>query len=196
MKWYFVAGILAIGLIVVMSHALRPSETPNYSDILASTTPTMTLTLTSTAFEHNGHIPAKYTCDGDRTLSPPLSLSGAPEGTKSLVLIMDDPDVPKALRPDGVFDHWVVFNIPPETREILEGATPANVGLNGAGEAAYAGPCPPRQYEPSEHRYFFKLYALDAMLDLPAGTTKAQVEEAMKGHVLQEAELMGKYKRE
>ena len=195
MKWYFVAGILAIGLIVVMSHALRPSETPNYSDILASTTPTMTLTLTSTAFEHNGHIPAKYTCDGDRTLSPPLSLSGAPEGTKSLVLIMDDLDVPKALRPDGVFDHWVVFNIPPETREILEGGTIGTAGANTAGTVRYAGPCPPSEYEPKEHRYVFTLYALSAKLALSSGATKKEVLDALTPLFIAKMELIGRYSR-
>jgi len=153
------------------------------------------MTLASSAFAQNGTIPAKYTCDGDRKLSPPLTFSGVPEGTKSLVLIMDDPDVPKALRPDGVFDHWTVFNLPPETREIPEGANIGTAGLNGAGTEGYTGPCPPPQYEPSEHRYIFKLYALDSLLALPAGATKQEVLAALVSHLLASAELVGRYSR-
>ena len=154
------------------------------------------LTLRSTAFENGGTIPSRYTCDGDRAVNPPLEIRGVPEGTVSLALIMDDPDVPKALRPDGVFDHWVVFNIPPETTTIAEGEIPPGVsGANGAGQNAYTGPCPPPQYKPSEHRYFFKLYALDAMLELVPGATKAEVEAAMEGHIIEKTELVGVYRR-
>ena len=108
---------------------------------------------------------------------------------------MDDPDVPKVLRPDGVFDHWTLFNIPSTTTEIPEGGTAGTEGKNGAGNSRYTGPCPPAQYEPSEHRYFFKLYALDTELSLPEGASKADVLKAMEGHVLGQAELIGKYKR-
>lgn len=154
-----------------------------------------TLTLTSTQFENNASIPARFTCDGDRAVSPALSIEGVPLGTKSLVLIMDDPDVPKVLHADGVFDHWVLFNIPADTREIPEGGSVGVAGANGAGANAYTGPCPPPQYEPSEHRYIFKLYALDAELPLQAGATKADVEKAMSGHILTETQLVGRYKR-
>jgi hypothetical protein len=156
---------------------------------------TSTLTLTSTAFENNGLIPAAFTCDEDRTISPALSISGVPEGAKSLALIMDDPDVPRALKPAGVYDHWVLFNIPPTARGILQGGTAGTAGANGAGQNAYTGPCPPPQYEPSEHRYFFKLYALNTLLSLAGGATKAAVEKAMEGHILDKTELVGRYKR-
>jgi Raf kinase inhibitor-like YbhB/YbcL family protein len=147
--------------------------------------------LISSAFENEGKIPGKYTCDG-KNISPPLAISDVPTGAKSLVLIMDDPDVPKSIRKDGMWDHWVVFNIPPDTREIPEGQEPEGVpGTGTSGDAHYFGPCPPDR----EHRYFFKLYALDAMLDLPENSDKTSVEKAMKGHVLAETSLMGKYER-
>ena len=105
---------------------------------------------------------------------------------------MDDPDVPKSIRPDGMWDHWVVFNIPPHVREIKKGKAPEGTpGKGTGGNQDYYGPCPPDR----EHRYFFKLYALDAKLDIPAQSSKKQVEKAMEGHILAKAELMGKYER-
>lgn len=151
--------------------------------------------LTSPAFESATSIPEEYTCDGHRDLNPPLTIDDVPEGAVSLVLVMDDPDVPKQVKPDGVFDHWVVFNIPVTTTQINSGDTPGTLGANGAGKSAYTGPCPPAQYEPSTHRYFFRVYALDTTLDLPAGASKAQVLFAIEGHVLEEAELVGTYKK-
>lgn len=148
--------------------------------------------LESSVFEHEGTIPSKYTCDGEN-ISPPLKISEVPEDAKGLVLIMDDPDVPRNLRPDGMWDHWLVWNIPPETAEIPEGQDPKGiVGKNTRGTFGYRGPCPPDR----EHRYFFKLYALDTRLDLLAETTtKADLEETMQGHILEQAELMGRYNR-
>ncbi|HEY4517238.1 MAG TPA: YbhB/YbcL family Raf kinase inhibitor-like protein [Candidatus Paceibacterota bacterium] len=156
-----------------------------------------TLTLTSTAFENMASIPAKYTCDGEQ-VSPPLAVSGIPAGTVSLALIMDDPDIPavfKEQRGVGEFVHWVLYNVPPQTKEIASGAAVGVVGANGAGKNVYAGPCPPPQYEPSTHRYFFKLYALDQNLPLQAGATKADVERTMAGHIIAETQLVGTYKR-
>lgn len=149
--------------------------------------------LGSPAFEHEGTIPSKYTCDGEN-ISPPLKVADVPEGAKSLVLIMDDPDVPKNLRPDGMWDHWLVWNIPPETTEIIEGQGPKGViGKNTGGKFGYQGPCPPDR----EHRYFFKLYALDTILDLSMETTtKSDLEAAMQNHILSQAELMGRYNRQ
>ncbi len=147
--------------------------------------------LTSSMFTHNGKIPSKYTCDSDN-ISPPLAIADVPAGAKSLTLIMDDPDVPKNLREDGMWDHWVVFNIPTNTTDIHEGKEP--VGIHGSGTAgnlSYFGPCPPDR----EHRYFFKLYALDTELNLAEKSTKQQVEAAMEGHILQQAELIGLYER-
>ncbi|MBI2038287.1 MAG: YbhB/YbcL family Raf kinase inhibitor-like protein [Candidatus Magasanikbacteria bacterium] len=150
--------------------------------------------LTSPVFKANEKIPAKYTCDGEG-VSPPLQISGVPGGAKSLVLIMDDPDIPETVKKNygiEVWDHWVVFNIPVEVTTIAEGTNPPGVlGKNTRGNIAYGGPCPPDR----EHRYFFKLYALDVVLDLPAGSTKAEVEKAVEGHVLEKSELIGRYER-
>ena len=151
--------------------------------------------LTSSVFENGGKIPAKYTCDEDRLLSPPLSISGIPESTASLALIMDDPDVRKEKHPSGVFNHWVLFNIPPDTTEILEGRSVGTAGVNGRGEMGYRGPCPPPEYEPSEHRYIFRLYALDEVLNLPSGATKKEVLAAMEGHIIAITEFVGRYRR-
>lgn len=154
------------------------------------------LTLVSTAFAHEGMIPARYTCDGDNSC-PPLSFTGVPKAAVSLALIADDPDVPKQLKPDGVFDHLVLFNMPPAIEGIPEGGEDVlgTFGSNSRGGLAYTGPCPPADYEPREHRYFFRLYALDSELSLPPGASKEEVLGAMEGHVLGRAELMGRYER-
>lgn len=145
----------------------------------------------SSAFENNSSMPSKYTCDGEE-VNPPLSFLDIPKNTKSLVLIMDDPDVPKNLRPDGMWDHWVVWNMPPSTTSIPENSMPPGiVGKNTGGENGYQGPCPPDR----EHRYFFKLYALDSKLDLSENATKADLESAMQGYILDKAELIGLYNR-
>lgn len=157
---------------------------------------TEAMTLTSPAFQDNGSIPAKYTCDVDAPPSPPLSITGIPEGAVSLALTVHDPDVPKVLVPEGVFNHWVLFNIPPSITEIPEGQSLGTLGSNGAGKQAYAGPCPPPQYEPSEHRYIFSLYALDTKLDLEPGATKEQLLAAMQGHIVTQTQLTGRYKKQ
>lgn len=145
----------------------------------------------SSAFEHEGLIPSIYTCDG-RNVNPPLDFSDVPAATKSLALIMDDPDVPKSIRPDGVWDHWVLFNISPMTEHIHENTNGQGVfGINSGEREAYGGPCPPDR----EHRYFFKLYAVDILLDLTAGAKKSEVETAIIGHIIDTAELMGRYNR-
>jgi Raf kinase inhibitor-like YbhB/YbcL family protein len=142
--------------------------------------------LSSPAFEHEGTIPCRYACDGQGG-HPPLLFSGIPEGAKSLALIMDDPDAPL-----GLWVHWTVWNIAPETREIGEGEVPAGAseGLTSAGRGGYRGPCPPDR----EHRYFLRLYALDTRLDLDVlQTGKEELKEAMHGHVVARAELMGRH---
>lgn len=147
--------------------------------------------ITSLAFADNGSIPVNYTCDGEN-INPPLHFHAVPVAAQSLVLLMDDPDVPRRLRADGVWDHWVVFNIPPDMTEIVEGEAPLGIhGTSTSGHTTYHGPCPPDR----EHRYFFKLFALDIMLDLPPGAAKREVEQAMTGHVLAQAELVGRYER-
>ncbi|MDA8165468.1 MAG: YbhB/YbcL family Raf kinase inhibitor-like protein, partial [Desulfobacteraceae bacterium] len=123
--------------------------------------------LTSPAFDHGGTIPAKHTCDG-ANINPPLRIEGVPQETKSLVLILEDPDVPKKLRKDGMWDHWVVYDIPPHLHEVAEGSEPPGIhGEGTAGNQDYYGPCPPDR----EHRYFFKLFALDSLLELAPRTS-------------------------
>jgi len=153
----------------------------------------MSIQLTSTAFAEGKPIPAKYTCDG-ADLSPPLKWSNVPEGTKSLALISDDPDAPV-----GTWVHWVIYNIPPDATELAEGLPKSEVLTNGAKQGmtdfkriGYGGPCPPPG---RPHRYFFKVYALDAELDLKPGATKQQLLRAMDGHILAEGQLMGTYQR-
>jgi hypothetical protein len=158
-----------------------------------------TFVLTSSAFSHNGTIPNKYTCDGEN-INPPLEIIGVPAGAQSLALLMDDPDIPQIFKEQrGIddFDHWALANIAPDTMLIPEGATPQGgvVGVNSAGNNVYAGPCPPPEYEPTEHRYIFKLYALDTVLELNDGATHEEIRSAMEGHVLGETELVGLYDR-
>jgi len=148
--------------------------------------------LSSTAFHKEGIIPDKYTCDG-ADVSPSLAWGSAPEGTKSFALICDDPDAPM-----GTWVHWVYYDIPQGPEGLPENVTPnehpANGGVQGINDfrkIGYGGPCPPG----GTHRYFFKLYALDTLLNLSPGATKAQLLKAMEGHILGQAELMGKYKR-
>ncbi|MDP7247682.1 MAG: YbhB/YbcL family Raf kinase inhibitor-like protein [Candidatus Peribacteraceae bacterium] len=148
--------------------------------------------ITSPEFEHTASIPSMYTCDGEN-VNPPLEFSSVPDEATSLVLIMEDPDVPKSIREDGMWDHWVVFNIPMTVKKIEKDSVPEGVlGANTKGENKYGGPCPPDR----EHRYFFKLFALESELDLEEGATKAQVEEAMEGKVIEVAQLIGRYERE
>lgn len=142
----------------------------------------------SLVFGHNQIIPTKYTCDGE-DLSPPLKLEDIPAGTQSLVLIVDDPDAPV-----GTFVHWTIWNIAPATTEIPQGSVPgeAQQGMTDFGKVGYGGPCPPS----GTHRYFFKLYALDTILQLPSSSKKGEIEAAMGGHILAQAELIGLYSRQ
>jgi hypothetical protein len=156
----------------------------------------MTLTLTSPAFANNTSIPGRYTCDGDDR-SPPLEFSGVPDTTRSLALIIDDPDAPDPAAPKRTWVHWIVYNLPPDTGSLPEGtssgALPAGAkrGINDSKRTEYSGPCPPV----GRHRYFHKLYALDRVLaDLGQGT-KADLEAAMEGHILEQTELIGTYER-
>lgn len=156
----------------------------------------MALSLTSPAFEHGQPIPRRYTCEGD-DISPPLEWSGFPKGTKSLALIVDDPDAPDPAAPKRVWVHWLLYNLPAESTGLAEGASGTDLpagsleGLNDWKKPGYGGPSPPI----GKHRYFFKLYALDRLLgnlDLP---TKRALEQAMTGHVLEQAELVGVYRK-
>lgn len=154
----------------------------------------MSLILTSLAFAHMAAIPPKYTCQG-ADISPPLRWSGVPAGTKSLALIVDDPDAPDPAQPKMTWVHWVLYNIPPTVTELPEAVKtlPAGTleGLNDWQRTGYGGPCPPI----GRHRYFHKLYALDIVLPDLKHPTKAQLEKAMAGHVLAEAQLIGTYQK-
>lgn len=144
--------------------------------------------LTSPAFENNQSIPERYTCDGE-DINPPLQMTEIPEGAKSLVLIVDDPDAPL-----GTWSHWIVWNIDPSTSLIEENSLPEGAvqGKNSFGKQSYGGPCPPI----GTHRYFFKLYALDKMLELDSFSKKEEVEKSMEGHILDRVELVGLYQRQ
>ncbi len=145
----------------------------------------------SPAFEDGESIPAVYTCDG-KNINPPLRFIDIPAETVTLALIVEDPDVPRKIRTDGTWDHWVVWNIPPTITEVGENELPTgNYGANSSGEEKYEGPCPPD----GEHRYYFRLYALDAELTLKPGSTKAKLLNAIHGHVIADATLLGRYTR-
>jgi Raf kinase inhibitor-like YbhB/YbcL family protein len=143
--------------------------------------------ITSTAFQDNGDIPTKFTCDG-ADVNPALHLDTTPVEAKSLVLIVDDPDAPV-----GLFTHWLVWNIDPKTTEIGESSVPSSAvqGTNDFPKTGYGGPCPPS----GRHRYYFKIFALDQTLNLKPGTKRKEVDAAMLGHVIAQAELMGRYSR-
>lgn len=152
--------------------------------------------LNSSAFKPNGAIPAKYTCEG-KDVSPALTWSGVPSGTKSLALIVDDPDAPDPAAPKMTWVHWILFDVPPSTKSLPEAADASSLprktreGLNDWKRTGYRGPCPPI----GRHRYFFKLYALDTELGNLGEPTKAQLEKAMVGHILGEAQLVGTYQK-
>jgi Raf kinase inhibitor-like YbhB/YbcL family protein len=152
----------------------------------------MEIKITSSAFEEGGLIPSKYTCDG-ADASPPLQWEPVPEGTKSIALVSDDPDAPV-----GTWVHWVLFDLPPETRQLAENIPTdktlpngARQGTNDFRKIGHGGPCPPG----GTHRYFFKIYALDSLIDLSPGANKQELLKVMQGHILGQGELMGKYKR-
>lgn len=146
--------------------------------------------ISSPAFDHNELMPAVYTCHGD-DISPPLEFAGIPAGTLTLALIVDDPDAPDPAAPKVVWEHWVMWNIPAGVSRIDAGTVPEGAiqGTNSWGRTDYGGPCPPIGI----HRYFFKLYALDTTLALSTSSIKADVEAAMQGHVLAQAEIIGRY---
>lgn len=171
-------AIILVALFVILQKKIFHSPTYTY--------PSLAMRITSSAFEHNGSLPSIYTCDG-KGVNPPLLWNGVPSAAQSLVLFFDDPDAPRE-----TFDHWIVWNIDPSLTTIAEGETPDGVvGKNSSGENAYFPPCPPT----GEHRYTFKLYALDTLLSLPAGSKKGDVERVMEGHVLDSTELIGRYQR-
>lgn len=200
---------VAIALLPLMLAACSKSEqqtsgdtsalAPDTAGTASQSTPApsaMAFTITSSAFASNGSIPSKYTCEGTQT-SPPVEWSGAPSGTKSFALIVDDPDVPDPAKPERTYVHWVVYNIPAGTTAIPENAAKSGLpsgamhGYNDSRKQTYAGPCPPI----GRHRYFFKVYALDTDLSFASPPTKADLLKAMQSHVLGNAELIGTYEK-
>ncbi len=170
MRKVIVVGASAILLAVIASFAVGGAK----------------MKITSSAFQQGANIPSKFTCDGANT-NPPLQISDVPSEAKSLVLIVDDPDAPS-----GLFTHLAVWNISPQTSTIGEGSMPKGVqGTNDFGRSGYGGPCPPS----GSHHYYFKIFALDRELDLPFGAKRSQLDAAMKGHVVGQGELMGRYSR-
>jgi Raf kinase inhibitor-like YbhB/YbcL family protein len=156
----------------------------------------MSLTITSSSFSHNGTIPARHTCDGS-DISPALTWTDIPDGTKSLVLIVDDPDAPDPAAPKRTWVHWVLYNLPPNINGLPEGIEARNLplgtlqGINDWSRIGYGGPCP----RVGSHRYFHKLYALNTILPDVKNSTKAILEKAMQGHVIAQTELVGHYQR-
>ncbi len=181
-------------LLLIVSCVPAPEERRVPAQEAIPTEEVQTMQLTSPAFAANGKIPAKYTCD-EENISPPLQIADVPAAAQSFVLLMDDPDIPEFVKERyniSIWDHWIVFNIPPTTKNISEGKNPPGLlGKNTGGKNGYGGPCPPDR----EHRYFFKLYALDTTLALSEGAKKAEVEKAMEKHILAKAELVGRYER-
>lgn len=151
------------------------------------------LTIISPSFQMDSAIPTLFTCDG-KNISPELNFSNIPEGTQSLALTMEDPDVPKTVRADGMWNHWIIWNIPPQATRLEEGKVPLSpsvVGTNTSGKRAYVGPCPPDR----EHRYIFTLYALNTTLSLSESSTKENLLKALTPHIIEKATLMGRYNR-
>lgn len=186
LRGVFWISILLLAILTACGGTQEPTTEPQEETA-------MKLDLTSTAFVAGSAIPTKHTCDGS-DISPPLSWTGSPGGTKSLALICDDPDAPV-----GTWVHWVLYALPPDVTALAEGIPPdkelANGGKQGSnswGKIGYGGPCPPKG---PAHRYFFKLYALDTEINLAAGATKNALLQAMEGHILAEGQLMGKYQR-
>jgi len=156
----------------------------------------MSLTITSSSFSHNGIIPARHTCDGS-DISPALTWTDVPDGTRSLVLIVDDPDAPDPAAPKMTWVHWVLYNLPPNVNGLPEAVEATKLpsgtlqGINDWSRTGYGGPCPPV----GSHRYFYKLYALNTILPDVKNSTKAILEKAMQGHVIAQTELIGHYQR-
>ncbi len=174
---------LIIFFIIIFSFLIYQKQT-NSSNSQKLYTPNL-MTLTSTDFENNGEIPTKFTCQ-DENVNPNLIISDTPENAKSLALIVDDPDAP-----GGTFTHWLMWDINPTLTEITTESTPGVEGINDFGKNKYNGPCPPY----GRHRYSFKIYALNTILDLPPDTNSSTLQKAIKNHVLDMAEIIGTYQK-
>lgn len=182
-KLVIILPVVFLSVIIILGCAKKEESTKEELKINVL----KSMKLASSAFADNNFIPAKYTCDGENA-SPPLEISGVPENAKSLVLIVDDPDAPA-----GDWVHWTLWNIPPQTKNILENSVPAGAteGITDFNRPGYGGPCPPS----GVHHYQFKLYALDTMLDLGSNAVKKDIEKTMNGHILVQNTLVGLYQK-
>lgn len=190
-------ALLGLAFLIVFGGAYLVFERAEAPSSLEDNETSMSLTLTSSVFANNQAIPSQYTCDGEN-INPPLTISGVPEGTESLVLVVDDPDIPEQIKKErGVskINHWVLYNLPSDTKDIPTNAVLGSGGLNSRGNPGYIGPCPPPDMEPTTHRYIFRLYALSGTLNFVKAPTLDEVEEAAKGMLLEKAELIGIYSR-
>ena len=189
-KAILIIVVILVLLGIIVYQRSKTNSTKNYPNLAKSS-----MKISSPAFTNNSSIPSKYTCEGEN-VNPPLVFEDIPENTQSLVLIMDDPDIPEFVKEKyniEVWDHWVIYNIPSDIQEIQENTKPeGKEGVNTGGDIGYMGPCPPDR----EHRYFFRLYALDTNLDLPEGANRYEVEQAMQGHIIDKAELIGLYEKQ
>jgi hypothetical protein len=190
-------SVLLLLVLIVVGAFFFGSERGEAPTLIEEESMANNLTLASPSFGVGSEIPSRFTCDGEN-INPELTLSGVPEGSVSLALVMDDPDIPSQVKErlgKDEFVHWVLFNISPTIGNIPEGGAPGVEGNNGGGKLGYTGPCPPTEFDPTEHRYFFRVYALDTELNLSEGATKEDILSAMEGHVLDETELMGTFDR-
>lgn len=190
MKSFLIAGSVVAVAVFVLIGWFRTSQSPQQTMLTPTPSGNQTeaIELRSSAFDAGGAIPVKYTCDAEN-MRPPLSISGVPEGTQSLAIVMYDPDAP-----GGTFVHWVAWNIPPETKELAEGPLPAGVmeGTNSFRTVGYRGPCPPN----GTHRYIWRLYALRTILTLDKSTTRERLETAINTYVIAQTELMARYTKQ
>lgn len=186
-----VPALGALALVMVLTLAACAAPPPAPTAVPQAGVQPVAFSLASSAFDDGSGIPTRYTCEGE-DISPELRWQDAPANTRSFALIMDDPDAP-----GGTFTHWALFDIPADRTSLPEGVSPVDVGTagrNSFGKAGYGGPCPPPGHGP--HRYFFTLYALDTdSLNLSGGASRSQVEQALQGHIIGQAQLMGRYER-
>ncbi len=190
---FSIACLEILALAVLLFYPSKTTSKYKY----ASSNSTSTMKILTPAFEENGVIPQQYTCEGKNS-SPSVTIEGIPSTTVSVALIMHDPDVPKVLKPDGIFVHWVAYNLIPDSKgtisldpSVIVGA----VGKNSSGAQAYTGPCPPREYEPKEHRYIFTAYALDVAPKFEAAPTSGELLARIKDHTITTATLTGRYQK-
>jgi len=187
MKWIIFTVTLAITVILFTVLLASSGTIKSLKQTLPGADKIQTMTITSSAFEHNHPMPSKYTCDGSN-INPSLSFTQVPKEAESLVLLVDDPDAVS-----GIWHHWIVYNMESTVSEIPENAStvPGSEGITSFGKSGYGGPCPPS----GKHRYFFKLLALDIKLELPEGATYNEFQSAIENHIIDQAELIGLYSR-